>query len=267
MTGPAAPEPRTIGRINWLGLWTHYVKEVRRFLKVGLQTLVSPIVTVILFLAVFTLAIGEVVETVPGVSFGEFLAPGLIMMAIIQNSFANTTSSMMISKIQGNIVDMLMPPLTPGELVAGFALGGATRGLLVAFCTALAVSVVVPIRIQDFGIIAFHAIGASMLLSLLGLLTAIWADKFDNVASITNFIITPFSFLSGTFYTIDTLPGVWSDVAQLNPFFYLIDGFRSGFIGHADSAIWLGMVVVIVANIGLWIGCHVMFARGYKLKA
>ena len=260
------PAPRHIGAVNWLGTWTHYAKEVRRFYKVGLQTLLAPMMTALLFLAVFTLALGRAMETVGGVPFVRFLAPGLIMMAIIQNAFSNTTSSIMISKIQGNIVDMLMPPLKPWELTFGFAFGGATRGVVVAVLVGLAMSVFVPMRIHDAGLIAFHAVGAALMLSLVGLITAIWADKFDNVASITNFVIIPAAFLSGTFYSIERLPETWQGVVLFNPFFYMIDGFRYGFIGHHDGSLAVGVAVVCAVNAVLWAICQRMFASGYKLK-
>ncbi len=260
------PGPRHIGAVNWLGLWTHYAKEVRRFYKVGFQTLVAPVVTTLLFLAIFTLALGRSLNELGGVPFERFLAPGLIMMAIIQNSFANTTSSLMISKIQGNIVDMLMPPISPGEMTLGFVLGGATRGLAVALFVGAVMSLFVELRIHDAGMVVFHAVSAALMLSLVGLITAVWADKFDQVASITNFVVTPLSFLSGTFYSIQRLPPTWQDVALVNPFFYLIDGFRYGFIGHHDGSLVTGAIVVTAINAGLWWACHTMFARGYKLK-
>ena len=183
--------PLALGAVNWLGLWTHCVKEVHRFFKVGFQTLMAPTVTTLLFLAIFTLAFGRRVPNLGGVTFAEFLAPGLIMMAIIQNAFANTSSSIMISKIQGNIVDVLMPPLTPGELAFGFIMGGVARGVLVALMVGGAMAVFVPIHIGHIGLIVFHTLAASIMLSILGLLAGIWADKFDQVASITNFIVTP----------------------------------------------------------------------------
>ena len=172
----------------------------------------------------------------------------------------------MISKIQGNIVDMLMPPISPGELTLGFVLGGATRGLAVALFVGIVMSLFVPLRIHDAGMIVFHAASAALMLSLIGVITAVWADKFDQVASITNFVVTPLSFLSGTFYSIERLPPVWRDVALFNPFFYLIDGFRYGFIGHHDGSLVTGAIVVTAINAGLWWACHRMFATGYKLK-
>ena len=176
------PAPRRIGRFNLRGAWANYVKEVHRFFKVGFQTLVAPVITTLLFLAVFSLALGRAVTEINGVPFTQFLAPGLIMFAVIQNAFANTSSSMMISKIQGNIVDVLMSPLSPGELTAGFVLGGATRGVLVGLVVGLAMSVFVPVVVVDFGMVMLHAVAGSLMLSSLGLITAIWAEKFDHVA-------------------------------------------------------------------------------------
>ncbi len=267
MAEPTIFAPRRIGIVNWMGVWTLYAKEVQRFLKVVTQTLMAPVVTTLLFLAIFTLALGpRFVDPSVGISFGLFLAPGLVTMAMIQNSFANTSSSMMISKLQGNIVDVLMPPLSPVELVFGYVMAAATRGVLVGTITTLAMWAFVPIRVHDIGFVAFHAVSTSLLLALLGLIGGIWADKFDHMAAITNFVIMPLSFLSGTFYTIDRLPGVWHLAAQLNPFFYMIDGFRYGFIGKADSSLMIGLAVLTALNAALWLVCLWMFRSGYKLK-
>lgn len=263
----AGPAARKIGTVNWLGLWTLYVREVRRFLKVYMQTVAAPVVTTLLFLAIFLLALGGQRRVIDAIPYAEFLAPGLIMMAMVQNSFANTSSSLMIAKVQGNIVDVLMPPLSPGELVWGFALGGVTRGLVVGAVVAAVIAIFVPMHVYDFGLVLFHATAASLCLSVLGTIGAIWADKFDHIAAVTNFIVTPLSFLSGTFYSIDVLPGAWRDLALANPFFYMIDGFRYGLTGHADSSLALGVVVMIVTNAVLIVLCHAMFKRGYKLKA
>jgi ABC-2 type transport system permease protein len=259
--------PREIGAVNWMGLRTHVEKEIRRFLKVGLQTLLAPVVTTLLFLAIFSLALGRSVQVIGGVPFVEFLAPGLIIMAVIQNSYANTVSSMMMSKIQGNIVDVMMPPITPAEFVIGFMMGGLVRGILVAICVGLGMWIFVPLRIFDPALVIFHAIAAASLLSMIGLVTAIIAEKFDHQASVSNFIITPLSFLSGTFYSIERLPPFWHDFAMMNPFFYMIDGFRYGFIGHADAPLSTGVMVMLGLNIGLWVVCHRMVASGYKLKS
>jgi len=263
----APPQLRRFGIINWIGLWTLYFKEVRRFLKVATQTLLAPLITTLLYLAIFVLAIGDAVHKVGDVPFDLFLAPGLIVMAMVQNAFANTSSSLIIAKVQGNIVDTLMPPLSPGELTCGFALGGVTRGLAVGACMWLVMTAVVGGGIHDIFFVLFHAVAASLMLSLLGIVGGIWAEKFDHMAAITNFVITPLSFLSGTFYSIRGLPEFWQGVAHVNPFFYMIDGFRYGLTGHADGSLGAGLFALTTANVLLWALTHAMFARGYRLKA
>ena len=267
MVQAPAPRVRQLGMVNWLGFWTLYAREVRRFLKVATQTIAAPVVTTLLFLAIFLLAFGGQQRHVGDIPYVEFLAPGLIMMAMAQNAFANTSSSLMIAKIQGNIVDVLMPPLSPGELTWGFALGGVTRGLLVGVVVGAAMLVFVPLNFRHPAFILFHAVAASLLLSLLGVVGAIWADKFDHIAAVTNFVVTPLSFLSGTFYSIERLPPPWHGIALWNPFFYMIDGFRYGFIGHADAPVWLGVAVMFGSNVWLLGLCYALIARGYKLKA
>lgn len=255
-------------RHNWLGVWTLYMREVRRFTKVYTQTMLAPVVTTLLFLAVFSLAIGSRVDNlVGGVPFVEFLAPGLIMMAIAQNAFANTSSSILISKIQGNIVDTLMPPFTADELTLAIALGGATRGVVVGCIVAVPMSLFVPIHFHNIGFIVFHGFMASLMLSLLGTLGGILSVKFDHIAALTNFIVTPLSFLSGTFYSIHRLPEMVQFIAYANPFFYMIDGFRYGFIGSSDADPMLGMAVMTLINVALWLICRALFKVGYKLKA
>ena len=266
-TDMLAPAPLRFGPVNWVGLGALYAKEVRRFLAVATQTILAPMVTTLLFLAIFVLALGGSVSHVDGVPFTQFLAPGLVMMAITQNAFANTSSSLLIAKIQGNIVDFLMPPLSPLERLAGIALGGLTRGLVVGFTTWLCMLPFVPIQAPHPVFILYHAVAASLLLSLIGLLTGIWAEKFDHLAGITNFVITPLAFLSGTFYSAQRLPPVWEWIAHLNPFFYMIDGFRYGFIGRADGSLSIGLLVMLGSNIGLiWLSLW-CFRSGYRLKS
>jgi len=257
---------RHLGRVNWRGLWTLYMKEVRRFLNVFTQTLLAPMVTTLLFLAIFTLALGGSGRSIGGVPFPTFLAPGLVMMAMVQNAFANTSSSLVIAKVQGNIVDVLMPPLSPAELTLGFAAGGVTRGIMVGAAVGLGMWIFVPVTIHNPLFILYHAIMASLMLSLLGMIGGIWSEKFDHIAAVTNFVITPFSFLSGTFYSIERLPETWQVVAHFNPFFYMIDGFRYGFIGHADGSLALGVAVMALFNLFLWAVTYRMFATGYRLK-
>ena len=262
----APPAPRTLGAVNWVGVQTLYLREVRRFLKVYTQTLIAPLVTTLLFLAVFALALGGQDRMVAGLPFTTFLGPGLIMMAIAQNAFANTSSSMVISKIQGNIVDSLMPPLNAHELVFGFAVGGMTRGVAVAFVVWAAMVFAVDLGLHSFLFVAYHAVMGALMLSLLGLAGGIWSEKFDHIAAVTNFVITPLSFLSGTFYSIQRLPEAAQLAAHLNPFFYMIDGFRYGFLGHADGNLTAGLVVMAGVNLFLWWLCTWMFKTGYKLK-
>jgi ABC-2 type transport system permease protein len=265
----AIPRPilRRYGAVNWVGLASLCSKEIRRFGKVYMQTVVAPIVVTLLFLAIFTLAVGNGARMMGTVPFAQFLAPGLIMMAIVQNAFANTSSSITISKLQGNIVDVLMPPLSPGELTFGFVAGGVVRGLLVGLVVGLGVALFAPVQIHDWRYVLYHALAAATMLSLLGTVGGIWADKYDHVAAVTNFVIMPLSFLSGTFYSIDRLPPLWKTVAHLDPFFYMIDGFRYGFIGTSDGSLGTGLLVLFGVNAALWALCHWMFKTGYKLKA
>ncbi len=257
---------RRFGRWNVVGLRTLALREIRRFTAVWTQTLLAPLVTAGLFLGVFSLAIGPTRGEVMGVPFVEFLAPGILMMTVIQNAFANTSSSIMISKVQGNIVDTLMPPLSPVELVAGYIAGGIARGLLVAATVALVFMAVLGQGLaHPLWALVFAVLG-SALLGGLGIAAAILAEKFDHMAAITNFLVVPLSFLSGTFYSIERLPGWMQTVTHLNPVFYLIDGTRYGVIGVSDSSPWLGLAVCGAATAGvLWLCWH-WFRTGYRLK-
>jgi len=261
------PKVREFGHVNWRGLWTLYHREVKRFFKVFTQTLAAPVVTTLLFYTIFTVALQNRVGTVGSAPFAVFLAPGLIMMTILQNSFANTSSSMMTSKIQGNIVDVLMPPISPLEMLCGFLGGGLTRGLIVGVSATVAMSFLVDFPFHNIAAILFFALTASTMLALLGMIGGIWAEKFDHMAAITNFVIVPLSFLSGTFYSIQRFPEIWQTVAQFNPFFYAIDGFRYGFIGQGDAPFWLGASVMIGVDVVLFLTVHRMLASGYKLKS
>ena len=253
--------------LNVIGLWTLYLKEVRRFLKVPLQTVAAPLVTTLMFLLVFSVALGRAGREIQGVPFLAFLAPGLIMMAIIQNAFANTSSSIMIGKIQGNIIDVLMPPLRSSELLFGIIAGGVTRGLIVALVVTIAMIFVIEIGSMSIGLAVFYMFSGALMLSLLGFLGGLWAEKFDQMSMVTNFIVTPLSFLSGTFYSINQLPEGFKAIAFVNPFFYLIDGLRYAFIGQSDGSIIVGMAVVTAINAGLWIFAHHLVKLGYRIKA
>ncbi len=262
-----APRVRRFGYVNWRGVWTLYHREVKRFLKVFTQTIAAPVVTTLLFYTIFSVALEDRVGTVGTVPFVVFLAPGLIMMTILQNSFANTSSSIMVSKVQGNIVDVLMPPISPLEMMCAYIAGGVTRGMIVAIAATIVMLFLVDLPFADPLAIIFFAVTASIMLALLGMIGGIWADKFDHMAAITNFVIVPLSFLSGTFYSIERLPETWQLVAQFNPFFYAIDGFRYGFIGHGDAGFWLGAGVMAGMDVILFLVVHRMLASGYKLKS
>ena len=266
-TAPHPLAPRSIGAVNWIGLQTLFVKEVMRFLKVATQTVLAPVVTTLLFYAVFALALGGLVRTAGTVPFLEFLAPGLVMMGIAQNAFANTSSSIIISKIQGNIVDLLMPPLSHFEVAAAYVGAAVVRGLMVGAVTLLSIVVFVPVGLHSPFFVLYHAVMASMMMGLLGLLGGIWAEKFDHLAAVTNFVITPLTFLSGTFYTIDRLPLTFQILAHVNPFFYMIDGFRYGFIGQSDGTLLIGLAVLALVNGGLWWLLLRLLATGYRLRA
>lgn len=270
-SGRRHPEPGVvvIPSVNWQGLQTLYLKEVRRFFKVQLQTVWAPAITTLLFLVIFALALGNARPAVLGIPYPDFLGPGLIVMGMIQNSFANSSSSILVAKMQGSIIDVLMPPLSAGELVAAYVAGGVTRAWLVGFAVwavmALAPGVDVPIR-NPLLVLYFGTMGA-ILLALLGILTGIWADKFDHAAAVTNFIIQPLTLLSGTFYAIDKVSPLMATISHANPFFYIIDGFRSGFIGVSDGLVGQGAIVLLIANVLLWWLCYRVLRSGWRLKA
>ncbi|WP_139279379.1 ABC transporter permease [Roseovarius marisflavi] len=258
---------RRFGRVNWLGLATLAEREVRRFLAVWTQTLLAPLVTAGLFLLIFSIAIGPRRGDVMGVSFTTFIAPGILMMTVIQNAFANASSSIVISKVQGNIVDTLMPPLSGGELVLGYLAGGTGRGLLVAFAIGLGLLLFLGIGVQHpLWALAFVFLGAAFM-SGVGIIAGIYANKFDQMAAITNFIVTPLAFLSGTFYSVDALPPVLNAITHFNPIFYLIDGARYGVIGVSDSSPVLGLAVGVGSTLAVCLVAWRMLATGYRLKA
>jgi len=246
-------------------MWTLYQREVRRYLKIFGQTLLAPIVTTLLFLTVFGVVFGGG-RKVGDLTYIEFLAPGLLMMTILQNAFANTSTSLISQKVNESIVDTLMPPLSPFELTIGFVLGGATRGLMVAIGVGITLSFVTPISFQNPGAIIFYAFSAALMMGSMGMMTGIWAEKFDHVSTVTNFIILPLSFLSGTFFPISRFPESLQMANNYNPFFYLIDGLRFGFTGQSTGSIEAGMFFVIAVNILLWASCYWMLFIGYKIK-
>ncbi len=267
MTSDTKMGVRRFGRVNWLGLLTLSQREILRFWSVWTQTLLAPLVTAGLFLMIFNIAIGPKRGDVLGVPFISFLAPGLMMMAVIQNAFANTSSSIVISKVQGNIVDTLMPPLSALEMVLGYLSGGIVRGFAVAIGIWLGLYVFLGMGIaHPLYFAAFVILGAAFLGGL-GIIAGIYANKFDQMAAITNFIITPLAFLSGSFYSITALPDVIRHITLFNPIFYLIDGVRYSVLGVSDGPVALGLLIsavsVIIVNTLAW----AMIKTGYRLKA
>ena len=261
------PQPRPLGAVNWLGLWTLYKKEVRRFLKVSFQTVLAPVATTLLYMIVFSLAIGSRRGEVMGVDFTAFVAPGLIMLGMLNNSFANSSSSLIVAKVQGNTVDFLMPPLSPGELAAAFIGGAVTRGVIVGTATALAVAPFVDVSISHLWAMLYFGLSAAAMMSMIGLIAGLWAEKFDHLAVITNFIIMPLAFLSGTFYSVEILPEPFYTISHVNPVFFMIDGFRYGFIGAHDSPLLIGGLVVLAINAGLLIASYLLLRSGWRLKS
>jgi len=258
---------KKFGYINWIGFWALYQKEVLRFLKVAIQTVISPLVTSLLFLLVLSLAIGNDRGEVLGFSFISFLAPGLIAMQIIQQGFSHSSSSIMIGKIQGNIVDILYAPLTAGEVTLAVNLAACTRSIMIAITSIIVFSFIVELEFFNFFYIFIFTFLGSFILSSIGIIIGLWSEKFDHMASATNFIIVPLSFLSGTFYSIDRLPGILKNISEINPFFYIIDGFRYGFLGVADGSTKFGLFYLVVLSLVTWFASYILFKKGYKIKS
>lgn len=252
--------------MNTIGTLTLCKREIWRFIKVWNQTVIGPVVTSLLFLAILNLAMGGNERTIDGLEMAQFIAPGLIMMAITQNAFANTSSSLMLGKIQGVIIDILMPPLSGAEITFSLVVGGLVRGIMVGVVVSAALYVFVPFTIAHPLHAVFHIIAASIMLALFGVLAGVWSQSFDQLAALTNYVITPLAFLSGTFYPIKQLPEFWYHLCHFNPMFYMIDGFRYAMTGYSDSSPVLGLLVLLGVNVALWIAVQIMLTRGTFLK-
>lgn len=257
---------RRFGRVNWLGMRTLARREILRFVSVWQQTLLAPLITAGLFLTVFALAFGQDRGPVMGVPYLAFLAPGILMMTVIQNAFANTSSSIIIAKVQGNIVDTLMPPISPLETLAGYLIGAAARSLVVAVVIALGIGLTIGRWPAHPGILMLYVLLGALLLGGLGIAAAVYANKFDQMAAITNFIVTPLSFLSGTFYSADVLPPFFRALTHWNPVFYLIDGARFGMIGASDAPIGQGVAVIAAFTVLVLGLCWNWLRTGYRMK-
>lgn len=265
--GFAEPGVAVIRQVNWGGLKTLYIKEVRRFFKVQLQTIWAPAVTTLLFLIIFTVALGGAGRQVMGVPFAQFIAPGLIVMGMLQNAFANASFSLLVGKMQGTIVDYLMPPLSTAELLAALVGGAVTRAVLVGLAVWIAMALWGvdvwprhPLAMLWFGLMG------SIFLALMGVITSIWAEKFDHAAAVTNFVVAPLALLSGTFYSVDALSPTFRAISHANPFFYIISGFRYGFLERADSNVMLGAVLLLALNVAMALGAYALLRAGWKIK-
>jgi len=264
-----APGEPVLKGVNWGGLATLYIKEVRRFFKVQTQTVWAPAITTLLYLAIFTVALGRSGRMVMGVPFADFLAPGLIVMAMMQNAFANSSFSLLVGKIQGNIIDYLMPPLSTGELITGLVGAAVTRAFLVGFAVWLVMLLWpgVSVTVARPELVLWFGLMGSLLLAFLGLLTSIWAEKFDHAAMVSNFVVTPLSLLSGTFYSVHSLAPAFQAVSHANPFFYIISGFRAGFLGVSDSPLLVGGLGLLALNLAMFALCYALLRSGWKVKS
>jgi ABC-2 type transport system permease protein len=258
---------RRFGSVNWIGAWTLYKKEVLRFLNVWIQTIFSPLVSALLFLLVLSLAIGTDKGNVLGVPFINFLAPGLVVMQVIQQSFSHSASSFMIGKIQGNIVDILYAPLSAAEVTFAVTLAAVTRSVMIAFISICIFHLIIDFEIKNYLILTLYTFLSSFILGALGIVAGLWAEKFDHMATVTNFIIVPLSFLSGTFYTIDKLPIYLQTISKANPFFYMIDGFRYSFIGQSDGSLTIGLIYLTILSFIMFMTAYILYKKGYKIKS
>ena len=261
------PTPRHYAGVNWIGVQTLYLREVRRFWKVGAQTVAAPVVTTLLYMLVFVVALKGARPPLHGTPFAEFVAPGLIMMAILNNAFANASSSLIQAKIMGTSTDFLTPPLSPLELTIGFSLGAATRGIAVGLVTAVCVMPFARLGLTNVAAIVYFALIASLLMGMIGVLAGLWSEKFDQLAAVQNFVVLPMTFLSGAFYLVENLPQPFAAISHWNPFFYLIDGFRYGFIGHAEGSLVIGVIMSGALTVVMAVACWLVFRSGWRLKS
>ena len=258
---------RQFGRINYVGLVALWYRECSRFFIVWAQTLLSPLVSSLLFLSVLTLALGNDRGYVLGYSFITFLAPGLIIQSMILQSFSHSVSSFMISKMQGNLVDILYAPLSSFEVSFAIIMAAVTRSILIGFISIVVFIFIVELPIKNIFYILYAAFFGSFFIGSLGFITGLWATKFDHTATVTNFILQPLSFLSGVFYTIDRLPEFFQSISSVNPFFHIINIFRYGFLGKSDGDMSFGMIYIPFLALVGWLVAFYLYKKGYKIKS
>jgi ABC-2 type transport system permease protein len=253
--------------INWVGTYTLYLKETLRFLTVFGQTIIGPVVTSILFLSVISLALGEDRPNVLGVSFIEFLAPGLIAMQVIQQAFSHSSSSLLMGKMMGTIIDIIGAPLSAAEVTLAVILASVTRALMISVISIIIFSLIIEIEIKNYLIFFTYLFLSGFIMGAAGFIAGLWADKFDHMATATNFIIVPLSFLSGTFYSIERLPSILNILSKYNPFFHMIDGFRYSFINNMDGSIKFSLIYLTILSILTWLIAYKLYKKGYKIKS
>ena len=252
--------------INWVGIYSLYLKETLRFLTVFGQTIIGPVATAILFLLVISLAIGDERSNVLGVPFIQFLAPGLIAMQVIQQSFSHSSSSLLMGKVMGNIVDLIGAPLSASEVSLTIILASVTRAIIISVISIIIFSLIIEIEIKNYLIFILYLFLTSFIMGGVGFIAGLWAEKFDNMATVTNFIIVPLSFLSGTFYSINRLPEYLNKLSYYNPFFHMIDGFRYAFIENLDGSLNYGIIYLSILSFIIWFIAYLLYKKGYKIK-
>ena len=258
---------RRFGLINWIGFYSLYKKETLRFLIVFGQTVFGPVLTGILFLIVISIAWGEERGNVLGLPFIMFLAPGLISMQVIQQAFSHSSSSILMGKMMGNIIDLIGSPLSAAEVTLGIILASVTRSFIICIVSIICFNLIVEVNIVNYYYFLIYLLLSSFLMGSLGFIAGIWAEKFDNMATVTNFFIVPLSFLSGAFYSIDKLPEIIKVVSTYNPFFHMIDGLRFSMIGISDGPINFGLLYLLFSNLVLWFIAYYLYKTGYKIKS
>lgn len=261
-----APEPRPVGRVFWRGLWAHYRRNVVRVLREGWEAVVGPVAFALLFLLVLSVALGGTQDLAPDLSFAEFLVPGIAMFTVAHAAFEAAAASLLYDKLEGMVADLLMAPLSPAEAAAGYALAGATAGLVTGGAALAAMVVFVGVPMAHPLLAAGFALGAAVLFGALGTVAGLWADKWDQYAAIDTFMVLPLGFLSGAFFSLANVPGLGRDLIALNPVFYAVDGFRTGVLGSGETSWLLGAAVVVALDAVAWLLCWRLFVAGYKLK-
>lgn len=252
--------------INWYGTYALTVHEIKRFLRVYNQTVIAPAISALIFLSVFVLALGDSRQLVNNIPFIDFMGYGLIIMSIVQNAFANTSSSMIMSKVLGYISDILVTPFSGAEIVTAYIIGALFRGVIVGFCVFMCLLPFVSYSCHHPFLLVYFTVFSCLLLGHLGILTGILSNSFDQNAAITSYIVAPLSFLLGTFYSVERLPVILQTINHYNPFFYMVDGFRYSLTGHADSNITLGIVILLTSNVVLFYVTSKMLDKGFRIK-